>query len=44
MARDKLKSYQDSYAETMQKYGLQRGIEGSKAKHINTGNITGSCM
>ncbi|KAA6342138.1 Plasmid recombination enzyme [termite gut metagenome] len=36
MARDKLKGYQDSYAETMQKYGLQRGIEGSKAKHINT--------
>ncbi|KAA6321263.1 Plasmid recombination enzyme [termite gut metagenome] len=37
MARDKLKGYQDSYAETMQKYGLQRGIEGSKARHINTG-------
>ncbi|KAA6339449.1 Plasmid recombination enzyme [termite gut metagenome] len=37
MARDKLKTYQDSYAETMQKYGLQRGIEGSKAKHITTG-------
>ncbi|KAA6336986.1 Plasmid recombination enzyme [termite gut metagenome] len=36
MARDKLKAYQDSYAETMQKYGLQRGIEGSKAKHIYT--------
>jgi hypothetical protein len=36
MARDKLKHYQDSYAQRMQKYGLQRGIEGSEAKHINT--------
>ncbi|KAA6343153.1 Plasmid recombination enzyme [termite gut metagenome] len=36
MARDKLKGYQDSYARRMQVYGLQRGIEGSKAKHINT--------
>ncbi|KAA6309697.1 hypothetical protein EZS27_038865, partial [termite gut metagenome] len=37
MARDKLKGYQGSYAQRMQIYGLQRGIEGSKAKHINTG-------
>jgi len=36
MARNKLKEYQDSYAETMQKYGLQRGIDGSEAKHIST--------
>jgi hypothetical protein len=36
MARNKLKQYQDSYAEQMQKYKLQRGVEGSEAKHINT--------
>ena len=36
MARDKLKYYQDSYAEAMQKYGLQRGIDGSEARHIST--------
>jgi hypothetical protein len=36
MARDKLKRYQDSYAEAMNKYGLQRGVDGSEAKHINT--------
>ena len=36
MARDKLKSYQDSYAEAMAKYGLRRGVEGSEAKHITT--------
>ncbi|GHT28291.1 mobilization protein BmpH [Bacteroidia bacterium] len=36
MARDKLKAYQDSYAEAMNKYGLQRGIEGSEARHVST--------
>ena len=36
MARDKLKYYQDSYAEIMQKYELQRGIDGSEAIHIST--------
>ncbi|KAA6316934.1 hypothetical protein EZS27_032832, partial [termite gut metagenome] len=36
MARDKLKGYQDSYAQRMQAYGLQRGIEGSEARHITT--------
>ena len=35
-SRVKLKHYQDSYAEAMQKYGLQRGIEGSEARHITT--------
>jgi hypothetical protein len=36
MARDKLKAYQDCYAEAMSKYGLQRGVEGSEARHIST--------
>ena len=35
MARDKLKGYQDTYAEAMAKYGLKRGIEGSEARHIS---------
>ena len=34
MARDKLENYQDSYAERMQKYGLQRGVRGSEARNI----------
>ncbi len=34
MARDRLKGYQDSYAEAMFAYGLQRGIDGSEARHI----------
>ncbi len=37
MSRDKLVLYQDSYAEKMQKYGLQRGVKGSDARHISTG-------
>lgn len=36
MARDKLESYQDGYAEWMQKYGLQRGVRGSEARNITT--------
>ncbi|HFK5581043.1 mobilization protein [Elizabethkingia anophelis] len=37
MARNKLTHYQNTYAIAMQKYGLNRGIEGSMAKHISTG-------
>lgn len=36
MIRAKLKSYQDTYAQAMSRYGLQRGIDGSEAKHIST--------
>ena len=36
MTRLKLKSYQDTYAAAMAKYGLQRGIDGSKARHVTT--------
>lgn len=34
MAKAKLIEYQDSYAEIMSKYGLERGIKGSDARHI----------
>ena len=36
MSRTKLKEYQNTYAEQMAKYGLQRSIEGSEAKHVTT--------
>lgn len=36
MTRDKMEEYQDTYALAMQKYGLQRGIRGSEARHIST--------
>lgn len=36
MTRAKLKSYQDTYAQSMSGYGLQRGIDGSEARHVTT--------
>ena len=36
MARHRQKHYQDTYAQAMNKYGLQRGVDGSLAKHIST--------
>ena len=36
MTRVKLKGYQDSYAKAMAKYGLQRGVRGSEARHTTT--------
>ena len=44
MSRANLKRYQNTYAETMQKYGLQRGIEGSEAQHISTHEYYRSLM
>lgn len=44
MSRANLKRYQNTYAEAMQKYGLQRGIEGSKAQHISTHEYYRSLM
>jgi hypothetical protein len=35
MAKAKLIEYQDSYAKVMSKYGLERGIKGSDARHIS---------
>lgn len=35
MTRVKLKEYQNTYAEKMQVYGLERGIDGSEARHIS---------
>ncbi len=36
LTREKLVTYHDSYAEAMAKYGLQRGIRGSEARHTTT--------
>lgn len=37
MTKTKMVEYQDNYAIVMAKYGLERGIRGSEAKHITTG-------
>lgn len=34
--REKLVAYHDDYAKVMSKYGLQRGVRGSEARHIST--------
>lgn len=36
MTRENLERFQNTYAEKMQKYGLERGIKGSDARHIST--------
>lgn len=36
MTRENLEHFQNTYAEKMSKYGLQRGIKGSEARHIST--------
>lgn len=36
MTRNNLERFQDTYAEKMQKYGLERGIKGLEARHIST--------
>ena len=36
MTQAKLKNYQTSYANTMHSFGLERGIDGSEARHIST--------
>ena len=44
MSRAKLKNYQNTYAAAMQRYGLQRGIDGSEAQHISTHEYYRSLM
>ena len=36
LTRQKLETYHDTYADAMEKYGLQRGIRGSEARNITT--------
>lgn len=44
MERGKMSRYQDSYAEAMGKYGLERGIRGSEARHIGQHEYYRDCM
>ena len=36
LTRERLVAYHDSYAAAMAKYGLQRGVRGSEARHMTT--------
>ncbi len=44
MERGKMSGYQDTYAEAMAKYGLERGIRGSEARHIGQHEYYRDCM
>lgn len=44
MERGKMSRYQDSYAEAMARYGLERGIRGSEARHIGQHEYYRDCM
>ena len=44
MERGKMSRYQDIYAEAMAKYGLERGIRGSEARHIGQHKYYRDCM
>ena len=44
MERGKMSRYQDIYAEYMAKYGLERGIRGSEARHIGQHEYYRDCM
>ncbi len=44
MERGKMSRYQDIYAEAMVKYGLERGIRGSEARHIGQHEYYRDCM
>lgn len=44
MQREKLTMYQDTYAEVMQQFGLERGIRGSDARHISQHEYYRDCQ
>lgn len=44
MERGKMSRYQDTYAEAMARYGLERGIRGSEARHIGQHEYYRDCM
>jgi len=40
LTKDKLQEWQSGYAFSMDKYGLQRGVNGSKRKHVTTNQFS----
>lgn len=44
MQRDKLTAYQDTYAEAMRQFGLERGIRGSEARHVSQHEYYRKCQ
>ncbi|WP_438637809.1 hypothetical protein [Muribaculum gordoncarteri] len=44
MERKAMSRYQDLYAEAMAKYGLERGVRGSEARHIDQHEYYRQCQ
>ncbi len=44
MTRDNLTSFQDTYAKAMERFGLERGIRGSEARHVDQHEYYRQCQ
>lgn len=44
MTRDNLTRFQDTYAEAMERFGLERGIRGSDARHVDQHEYYRQCQ
>lgn len=44
MTRDNLTRFQDTYAEAMERFGLERGIRGSEARHVDQHEYYRQCQ
>ena len=44
MTRDNLIRFQDTYAEAMERFGLERGIRGSEARHVDQHEYYRQCQ
>ena len=44
MTRDNLTSFQDTYAKAMERFGLERGVRGSEARHIDQHEYYRDCQ
>lgn len=44
MTRDNLTKFQDSYAEAMKRFGLERGVRGSEARHVDQHQYYRDCL
>lgn len=44
MTRDNLTSFQDTYAKAMEQFGLERGIRGSEARHVDQHEYYRQCQ
>ncbi len=44
MTRDNLTKFQDTYAEAMERFGLERGVRGSEARHVDQHEYYRQCQ